>query len=104
MTTWRNYFQNLLREERAAYADIPLKDGIPPTQGSFSFSEDKVQRHIQNIKTGKSPGPGGLPIELLKYAPTDAVSILTIILVNNNNGNNGEVPGEWKLAYITPPL
>jgi hypothetical protein len=100
MTTWRNYFQNLLTEERAEYADIPLKDGIPPTQGSFSFSEDEVQRHIQNMKTGNSPGPGGLPIELLKYAPTDVVSILTIIF--NKCLTNGAVPGEWKLAYITP--
>jgi hypothetical protein len=49
MMTWRNYFQNLLTEERAACADILLKDEIPPTQGSFSFSEDEVQRHIQNI-------------------------------------------------------
>jgi hypothetical protein len=40
-----------------------------------------------------------LPIELLKYAPTDVVSILTIIF--NKCLTNGEVPGEWKLAYIT---
>jgi hypothetical protein len=45
----RDYKHNLLTEERAAYADISLKDEIPPTQGSFSFSEDEVQRHIQNI-------------------------------------------------------
>jgi hypothetical protein len=43
MMTLRNYFQNLLTEEREAYADIPLKDEILPTQGSFSFSEDEVK-------------------------------------------------------------
>jgi hypothetical protein len=52
------------------------------------------------MKTGNSPGPGGLSIELLKYAPTDVVSILTIIF--NKCLTNGAVPEEWKLAYITP--
>jgi hypothetical protein len=52
------------------------------------------------MKTGKSPGPRGMPIELLKYASMDVVSILTIIF--NKCLTNGEVRGEWKLAYITP--
>lgn len=52
------------------------------------------------MKNNRSPGPGGIPIELIKSAPLIIFETLADLFTLCVKGE--EVPEEWKRAYITP--
>lgn len=54
---------------------------------------------IQNIRS--SPGPGGIPVELLKHATIRAFEILAYIF-NRCLFMHDKIPQDWKLGFLTP--
>lgn len=53
---------------------------------------------MKNIENNKSPGPGGIPVELYKYTPEVVIETLTTIF--NKYLKWKPIPTEWKVAYI----
>ena len=61
---------------------------------------EQVQRILRGLKVNKATGPGGLSNRLLKLAaPAIAKTLATIY---NGSLENGVVPGEWKIANVSP--
>ena len=50
------------------------------------------------MKNNKAPGPGDLPIELIKHATAQAQEIIRIIFNKCLSGE--EIPRDWKTSYI----
>lgn len=51
------------------------------------------------MKSNRAPGPGGIPIELLKYATEDALEYVKELF--NDCLFRDDIPEEWKLALIS---
>ena len=73
--------------------DIPLLDNI-------SISPSMVWREINELKSEKSTGPDGWPIQVLKQC-SQQISLPFSILFNKSF-QSGHLPHDWKIAYITP--
>ena len=73
--------------------DIPLLDNI-------SISPFIVWREINKLKSEKSVGPDGWPIQVLKQC-SQQISLPMSILFNKSS-QSGHLPRDWKIAYITP--
>jgi hypothetical protein len=58
-----------------------------------------VKHAIMRMKTGKTAGPGDIPIELIKSGGQKLLEMITILLNKIINGD--KVPEEWKVAIIT---
>ena len=57
-------------------------------------------RSLKMLKSGKAPGPDGVPTNLVKDATTFIAKPLAMIF--NASLAKGIVPNVWKLAKITP--
>ena len=84
--------------------DDPIKY-LHPTDSNqkFSFklmSEESMLRSLKMLKSGKAPGPDGVPTNLVKDAATFIAKPLAMIF--NASLAKGIVPDVWKLAKITP--
>ena len=73
--------------------DIPLLDNI-------SISPSMVWREINKLKSEKSTGPDGWPIQVLKQCSQQISLPLSILF--NKSFQSGHLPRDWKIAYITP--
>ena len=65
-----------------------------------SFSEDSVIKMLNNINVNNTPGPDGIAPRVLKEAKNQICKPLSIIF--NKSINSGKVPGDWKLANVSP--
>ena len=73
--------------------DIPLLDNI-------SISPSMVWREINKLKSEKSTGLDGWPIQVLKQCSQQISLPLSILF--NKYFQSGYLPRDWKIAYITP--
>ena len=73
--------------------DIPLLDHI-------SISPSMVWTEINKLKSEKSAGPDGWPIQVLKQCSQQISLPLSILF--NKSFQSGHLPCDWKIAYITP--
>ena len=53
---------------------------------------------MRELKNGKSCGPEGVYAEMLKHGTEKLITMLTWVI---NRCLNGEVPQQWKVAYIS---
>jgi len=53
---------------------------------------------VRELKNGKSCGPEGVYAEMLKHGTEKLITMLTWVI---NRCLNGEVPQQWKVAYIS---
>jgi hypothetical protein len=60
----------------------------------------EVARASKFSKSNKAPGPGGIPIELLKYGRKNIISFLTDMF--NEIFSGEDMPQERNSAYICP--
>ena len=70
---------------------------------TFSFkmmSEEAVLTSLNILRTGKAPGPDGIPTNLVK----DAANFIAkpLMMIFNASLKQGIFPNIWKLAKITP--
>ena len=73
---------------------------IGPKLASKLMSEESMLRSLKMLKSGKVPGPDGVPTNLVKDAAKFIAKPLATIF--NASLAKGIVPDVWKLAKITP--
>ena len=61
--------------------------------------EDEMVKAIKTVKNGKSPGPDGIPAEVLKRA----VKVIPGILLSMFNAwlVAGVFPSQWKVLHVS---
>ena len=64
------------------------------------FTEAKIKKAIKKLKNGKSPGPDGIPTELLKTFCDELVAPLMVIYLDSLE--TGIFPEIWKKIFISP--
>ena len=58
-----------------------------------------IEIAAQSMKNHRSPGPGGIPAELMKYGGKELMNILARLM--NKCIIHNKIPLQWKTAYIT---
>ena len=66
----------------------------------MAISPSMVCSVITKLKSEKSTGPNGWPIEVIKQCSQQISIPLSIIF--NKSFQSGVLPQDWKVAYITP--
>ncbi len=72
--------------------------GRVPIQRKIGRAE--VEKALARLKCGKAAGMDGITADMLKYGD-DAV-VEWMLLMCEQAGKKGEVPGDWKKAIIVP--
>jgi len=98
MDQWVEYYSNMLIEKRDDYKNINIM--IPEKRDVPEISVNEIKKCLKAMKNGKSPGPGGIAVELLKSAPEIALENLADIF-NRCLIHEEEIPQEWKIAHLT---
>ena len=97
---WREYHTKLLSEDRPEFlisdeendiSDMLLEDD--------EITIDEIKSALKSSKNGRAPGPGGLPIELIKFGTEQLLELLAYVF--NRFLKDDELPPEWKNAYIS---
>ncbi len=65
-----------------------------------TIQEQKVQKYLDKFDINKSTGPNKLTPRLLKELKQQIIQPLTSIF--NRSVQLNKVPGDWKLANVTP--
>jgi hypothetical protein len=68
---------------------------------SKPFSSHELDFAIHQLDLKKAPGPDGIHAEFLKNS---GPCFRRLLLQHVNNTWGGQIPADWKLAYITPVL
>ena len=68
-------------------------------QSPLDFSIDEVRKLLQNLKTGKSPGPDGLHPRFVNELADDLCLPLYLIFKSSING--AKIPKQWKFARVS---
>ena len=80
----------------------PETDSSPSIIDTLVITPQLVSSKLNNLISGKAPGPDGWPTELLK---SKAESIcLPLSLLYNKSLSCGVLPNNWKIAFVTPLL
>jgi len=96
---WVQYYQDLLTENRLEYEG---NKNISPTQmdgETVEVIEERVRNAVREIKNGKSCGPEGLHVEMLKHGTDKLIKMLAWVINRCIDGE--ETPQQWKVAYIS---
>jgi Reverse transcriptase (RNA-dependent DNA polymerase)/Endonuclease-reverse transcriptase len=104
ITGAQQHFRNLFRHNPNATRH-PGKEWVPSDEEAQGiaetlFSSQEVKNVLQNLARNKSPGPSGLPNELLALAGPEVAKVLSpwfqFCMVS------GTIPSAWKHAVIIP--
>ena len=79
-----------------------LKQNISPTQmdgETVEISEERVRKAVRELKNGKSCGPEGVHVEMLKHGTDKLTKMLTWVINRFLNGE--ETQQQWQVAYIS---
>ena len=72
----------------------------PPVVDSIDITPTIVFDKVMNLQSGKSAGPDGWPIQLIKSVGKLISAPLFIIF--NKSFVDGVLPQDWKSAHVTP--
>ena len=61
---------------------------------------ESVRKLLQELDPHKATGPDNIPAKLLKQTASQIAPLL--VLIFQASINQGKLPDDWKLAYITP--
>lgn len=100
MDKWKEYFQNLLQEKRDEYIKT-INNGLPSQEKVSDITMAELENELRQMQNGKAPGPGGIPIELIKHSPSQVKEKL-LEIYNDCLQGRYEIPKEWRYAMITP--
>lgn len=98
--TWKKYYEQMLTEDRQEYIRRDPEQRRDDDLRVERITEQEIREALKGIKNNKAPGPGNIPIELVKHAPTRLIEILQEIF-NRCLIEREEIPTEWKLGYIS---
>ena len=95
-----SYFSSVFTHENLT--KIPTLESKDDTAqlDDMAISPSMVCSVITKLKSEKSTGPDGWPIEVIKQCSQQISIPLSIIF--NKSFQSGVLPQDWKVAYITP--
>lgn len=99
--TWEGYFEDLLTETREPFKQIQSNgiQGVRLIGSPIRVNEREVETICKQLKNGKSPGPGNIAPELIKYGPKVLIKRLRQLF--QQCLNNHEIPKEWKESHLS---
>lgn len=95
---WKKYYQALLNEDRNNFKEVDYTSELV-NQDVREVTIEEVIDTVKYMKNNKAAGPGGMPIELIKNSPIVTVEAIARLFTDCLEG--GEVPEEWKIAYVS---
>ena len=96
LEAWQSHYDKLLNEEFPWNADSLSDD--PPMQGPVIYiTADMVRKAMSKMKCGKSSGPSGIIIEMMRAAGSFLNELTTLL---NRIVYEGTVPSDWNLSFI----
>ena len=78
---------------------MPTFEGIENLD-DINFTADDVEKKLENLKIGKSPGPDGIHPRVLKELAKELKMPLFIIF--RKSLDTGILPKVWKIANVSP--
>ncbi|MCG8035359.1 MAG: hypothetical protein JAZ03_24705 [Candidatus Thiodiazotropha taylori] len=83
------------------HSHLPSMDGDPyPEMPNFTITREGVKKLLQNLDPYKATGPDSIPSRFLKDFADEITPALTLIF--RASLHQGEVPQDWRQAYVTP--
>lgn len=99
MGEWENYYKTLLTETREKFNSKIQVENNPRSQVE-RITLEELRKALKESKNKKSAGPGGIPIELIKYGPDILLEIVADIfnkcLIDGDN-----IPDDWNISYVS---
>lgn len=99
MEQWKEHYTNLLVEHRTEF-EIKTRHIQVEEESISPVDLTELKSALKIMKNNKSPGPGDIPIELLKQAP-DVLLEIVVTLINKCLIEGNNIPEEWNLSYIS---
>ena len=100
LNRWAEHFNTLLNSENPAdqdiFANFPTSPPVEHLDSPPSFAE--VRKAMKGLKNNKSPGPDGIPAEVLKHGGYLLTRRLHQLI--NTIWSSENIPQEWKDATI----
>ena len=97
MTAWVEHYKGLLNVEfpwdEGALPDAPPVEGPPPP-----IADKMVTKALAKMKSGKSAGPSGIIVEMIKAAGSKGIDFLRELI--KSVGKHGKIPEEWEMSFI----
>lgn len=97
---WKEHYVSLLTENRDAFAVKKRTMKYDEEDNTIPITLGELKAVLRKMKNKKAPGPGNIPMELLKHA-TDALLEIIVCLFNKCLINGEKVPEDWNVAYIS---
>ena len=83
------------------HSHLPSMDGeLFPAMHSFTITCEGVKKLLSNLDSHKAIGPDSIPSRFLKEYADEITPALTLIF--QASLQQGEVPQDWRQAYVTP--
>jgi len=82
------------------FTSMVCSNTSPPVVDSIDITPDIVFNKVMNLQNGKSPGPDGWPIQLIKSVG-EFISV-PLFIIFNKSFFDGVLPKDWKSAHVTP--
>jgi hypothetical protein len=94
----KKHYEELFIENRDEYTNVNYETMQEDPEETERITVNEVKETLRRMKNHKAPSPGGIPIELLKYAPQ--ITQEQVAELFNDFLFGEEIPEEWKLALI----
>jgi hypothetical protein len=95
MQDWYKFYSTLLTEDRTEFTET---EEWKMENTNLTVSDTDVDRAMKKMKNGKSPGPGNINLELIKYGGRKALTLVTKLINKILQGDN--IPQEMKTGYL----
>ena len=84
------------------HTQVPLLDRFAPFMNDIAVSKDGVVKLLKGLNPSKALGPDELHPRVLKELVTESGPVFAHLF--QQSIDTGEIPKEWSLANISPPL
>ena len=97
---WKDYYQQLLGKNRKEFQRNKNEEckSYNYQEEYTEITDEEIKSAVKTFKNKKAPGPGNIPIELLKYAPDTLYELLAELFNRCLKGEN--IPEIWKIGHI----
>ena len=97
MKAWVEHNKGLLNVEfpwdEGELPDAPPVEGPPPP-----ITDKMVTKALAKMKSGKSAGPSGIIVEMLKAAGSKGIDFLCELIISVVK--HGKIPEDWEMSFI----
>lgn len=94
---WKEHYNTLLTEAREKFRDLDNTD-IHITNQIEELTIVEIKQCMKQMKSERSPGPGNIAAELIKYGGSVLAEYITKLM--NNCLQQQKIPSEWKTSHL----